>query len=59
MKKVILAILAWYFVILHGGNSPAQIGPFATQAACENYRTQQIETQSFSSAPCFSSTSKQ
>ena len=59
MKKVILAILAWYFVILHGGNSPVQIGPFATQVACENYRTQQIENQSFATAPCFNSASKQ
>lgn len=59
MKKSILSVAVWYFVILHGGSSPAQIGPFATQAACENYRTQQIETQSFATAPCFNTAAKQ
>ena len=58
MKKIILAVSVWYFVILHGGNSPVQIGPFATQVACENYRTQ-IENQSFATAVCFNSTAKQ
>ncbi len=58
MKKIIPAVFVWYFVILHGGSSPAQIGPFASQAACESYRTQQVETQSFATAPCFNTASK-
>jgi hypothetical protein len=35
-KKLLIAgAIAWYFIAYNGG--VAQIGPFATQAACSNY----------------------
>jgi len=54
MRKVIF--LLWYFLLI--GNNAAsvtQVGPFATQAACTNYRN----SLTLSSFACFSTTAKQ
>jgi len=53
MKKSILAVAVWYFVVFSFQGGVAQIGPFATQAACDAFRTnlqQTLET----SISCFS-----
>jgi hypothetical protein len=58
MKKSILAVAVWYFVILNS-SGVGQVGPFATQIACENYRTQGIISSNYVTAICFSTTARQ
>lgn len=58
MRKAFL--LTWYFVLIAG--NAAQIGPFATQAACTNYQAlvrAQFSNADFSYLPCFNSVAKQ
>ena len=59
MRKRILATMAvWYFVLFSStGGVATQIGPFATQAACNDYRGQFAGNGG--AAPCFSTTAKQ
>ena len=53
MRKVIF--LVWYFLaIAANANSVTQVGPFATETACNNYRS----AITLSSFACFSTTSK-
>jgi hypothetical protein len=57
MKKTLLSLAVWYFVVAGNG---AQVGPFATQAACESYRTQVANDPDLPLATfaCFSTTAK-
>ena len=58
MKKSILAVGVWYFVVLNGGGAPVtQIGPFATQAACDNYGLN--PSSHLDTLACFSTAAKQ
>jgi len=60
MKKGILGLAVWYFVAgsLGAGNvgnlSLTQIGPFATETACQNYNTR--VSSFYFTFPCFSTT---
>jgi hypothetical protein len=57
----ILAIGVWYFLITNNlFTILTQVGPFATETACQNYQTR-VEgiTSNLLSLPCFSTTSKQ
>jgi hypothetical protein len=59
MKKSILAVAVWYFVAGGNGVPLVQIGPFATQVACENNRTQPVISQNYFTAACFNTSAKQ
>ena len=53
MRKVIF--LVWYFLLIGAGaNSVTQVGPFASETACNNYRN----SVTLSSYACFNSTAK-
>jgi hypothetical protein len=59
MRKLLVAVAVWYF-ILFSGTSPLQVGPFATQAACDNFRTSLgNQTGGDAMSTCFSTTAKQ
>ena len=55
-----LAVLAWYFIAYNTGGV-AQIGPFATQAACSNYAASLFAggNGNFQTTAFFSSSAKQ
>ena len=54
MRKAIF--LVWYFVVIGASaGSVTQVGPFATQTACNDYRNS-ITSDSFA---CFSTTARQ
>jgi hypothetical protein len=58
LKRMVTAVAVWYFVLFSStGGVATQIGPFATQAACNDYRTQFASNGG--AAPCFSTTAKQ
>ena len=38
MKQGILAIAAWYFLVLNPGGSPSKVGPFTSRLKCDTYR---------------------
>jgi hypothetical protein len=42
LKKCLLAIAVWYFVLSYRGIT--QVGPFTTEAGCENYRAEATST---------------
>ncbi len=44
MKKSILAMTAWYFLVLNTGGGAAKIGPFASQLKCDTYRMRVAHT---------------
>jgi len=53
MRKVIF--LVWYFLVIGAGAANVtQVGPFADQTACTNYRN----SLTLDSFPCFSTTAK-
>jgi hypothetical protein len=53
MRKIIF--LVWYFLVIGAGaSSVTQVGPFASEAACDNYRN----SITLSSYACFNSTAK-
>jgi hypothetical protein len=57
-KKLLIAgAIAWYFIAYNGG--VAQIGPFATQAACSNYAASIQVTGNLLTTTCFGTTAKQ
>ena len=57
-KKMLLAVAVWYFLLISTSNGVAtQVGPFATEAACSNYRAQFAGNGG--AAPCFSTTARQ
>jgi hypothetical protein len=60
MRKLLVAVAVWYFIYaLPSG--VVQVGPFATQAACNNFSaslTTGPNGQGFASA-CFRTTAKQ
>jgi hypothetical protein len=58
LSRVLGAIAVWYFLAFpaSGGGSFTQVGPFASQNACENYRTQ-VSAQS-AALPCWSDKAK-
>jgi hypothetical protein len=57
MKKTLLSLGVWYFVVAGNG---AQVGPFATQAACESYRAVVANNPDLglTTFACFSTTAK-
>jgi len=59
MRKRLVAIAVWYFIFAPSGAvvTPLQVGPFATQAACDNFRMS-IPFDGVAST-CFSTTAKQ
>jgi hypothetical protein len=58
LKRIMWAVAVWYFVLFSStGGVATQIGPFATQTACSDYRTQFASNGG--AAPCFSTTAKQ
>jgi hypothetical protein len=60
MRKLLATIVVWYFIIFSNGVS--QIGPFATQAACNTFRTSLGPLSEFVpviTSTCFSTTAKQ
>jgi hypothetical protein len=53
MRKVIF--LVWYFLVIGAGaTSVTQVGPFADETACNNYRN----SLTLNSFACFSTTAK-
>ncbi len=53
-----MAVAVWYFVLFSStGGVATQIGPFATQAACSDYRAQFAGNGG--AAPCFSTTARE
>jgi hypothetical protein len=38
MKKSILAVAVWYFLVLNAGGGAAKMGPFTSHLKCETYR---------------------
>ena len=53
MRKIIF--LVWYFLAIGAGaSSVTQVGPFASETACNNYRN----SITLSSYACFNSTAK-
>ena len=57
-SRMLLAVAVWYFVLFsQTGGVATQIGPFANEAACSNYRAQFASNGG--AAPCFSTTAKQ
>lgn len=58
LKRITLVMLVWYFVLFSSsGGVATQIGPFATEQACNDYRTQFASNGG--AAPCFSTTAKE
>ncbi len=61
MKKTVLVVTIWYFVVYsltNIGPVITQIGPFATQSACEHYRAN-FQGVIAPTVACFSTTAKQ
>ena len=44
MKKRLLAIAAWYFLVMNNGIGPSKIGPFTSQLKCDTYRMRVAHT---------------
>jgi hypothetical protein len=58
--RITLAITAIWYFIFYSSFGVAQIGPFATLTACDNFRTSAVNTIQFTdSTACFSTTAKQ
>jgi hypothetical protein len=58
LKRIMMTVGVWYFVLFSPtGGVATQIGPFATEAACGDYRAQFAGNGG--AAPCFSTTAKQ
>lgn len=61
MKRILKAAMviaaSWYFLANNPNGSALQVGPFQTQAACENYRSQ-VSNLSLESLACFDSKAK-
>jgi hypothetical protein len=62
LRRAAAFVFVWYFLMNWntGNSSFTQVGPFATQAACERYQTI-VSAQLASSGsvmPCFSTTAK-
>jgi hypothetical protein len=62
LRHATALVFVWYFLMNWntGQSSFTQVGPFATQAACESYKTA-VSAQLASSGfvtPCFSTTAK-
>ena len=64
MKKSLLGVAVWFFVTysMSGSGAFLQVGPFATQAACENYRTKVVSNPAggpnLTTLSCFSTSAK-
>ena len=56
-KKALWAVTVWYFLMISSGGVATQVGPFATELACSNYRMQFAGNGG--AAPCFSTTARQ
>jgi hypothetical protein len=54
MRKIILGVAVWYFLILGGGSR--RIGPFPSQLKCDTYRMRISRTQATSN--CVQTTKK-
>jgi len=55
---MLLVVVVWYFVLFsQTGGVATQIGPFANETACDDYRAQFAGNGG--AAPCFSTTAKQ
>jgi len=54
-------VTVWYFLVLNNGSVVVlQVGPFATQTACEDYRTNVVNPANDGpTLPCFSTTAKE
>ncbi len=59
MRKLLVTVAVWYFVIVSGAGGVAQVGPFATQAACNNFRMTLDSQFEIPTSTCFSTTAKQ
>jgi hypothetical protein len=59
MRKLLATIAVWYFIFQSGSGAVVQVGPFATQAACNNYRTTLSDYFGYSGSSCFSTTAKE
>ena len=57
LRRMLLTMAVWYFVLFSQAGTATQIGPFATQMACNDYRSQFAGNGG--AAPCFSTTAKQ
>ncbi len=47
MKKSILAMAAWYFLVMNngiGGIGPSKMGPFPSRLKCDTYRMRVAHT---------------
>ena len=64
MKKDFIRVAVWFFLVYNAnaGGAFLQAGPFATQAACENYRTKVVSNPArgpnLTTLSCFSTTAK-
>jgi hypothetical protein len=38
MKKSILAVAVWYFLVMNPGGSMSKMGPFQSRIKCDTYR---------------------
>jgi hypothetical protein len=53
-KKALMTVAVWYFLMISSGGVATQVGPFATEQACSDYRMQFASNGG--AAPCFSTT---
>jgi hypothetical protein len=56
-KKALVAVAVWYFLLISSGGVATQVGPFANETACNDYRMQFAGNGG--AAPCFSTTAKE
>jgi hypothetical protein len=56
-RRTWLAVAVWYFVLFSQAGVATQIGPFANQTACNDYRSQFAGNGG--AATCFSTTAKE
>lgn len=59
MRKLLVAVAVWYFILAPNEAGPVQVGPFATQAACDNFRMGLSSEFEVPTSACFSTTAKQ
>ncbi len=57
-RRAVPFIFAWYFLLSLDGGSATQVGPFATQQACQSYQTEISGITFKFMTPCFSTTTK-
>jgi hypothetical protein len=57
--RIVLAVAAWYFVAYNFSTEAIiQIGPFASEAECSNYRNVVSTGSNYTPLACFSTTAK-